>query len=986
MSRTLSASGPTEYRVDSWNGDTGLPQNAVNRLTQTRDGYLWLATFAGLVRYDGARFQVFDRGNSPGMRTSRFLSLFEDHEGALWSVTEGQGVTRYRNGAFSSYTTADGLPDNNALVIFEDQAGRLFVDTDKGLAEFRNGRFVPAPASLPSENTFPGAVKLAGGRHGTAMWYLGSSGLHQRDENGIIRSVPSPPGEPVWIYEDRARRVWIEAMDRGSPRRHLYCYRDGRLDLFSERDGLPTSFRTMYGLDDRQGNVWFAFADGGLVRFRNGRFTHFTTTDGLPSNSVSSIYEDREGTLWVGTAAGLSRFTPRLLSSFSAPDGLASANVYPILQDRTAAVWIGSWPGLTKYENGVFTNVSAQYGMTKADVESMLEDREGGLWLGVWGGGVQRIQHGKAQQFDPHKPPGTVVRVMAQDSSGDIWFGGLSGLTRYHAGAFTAITPRDGFPECEVLSMLEDRRHALWIGHSLGVTRYADGKFTNYDERSGFAGHAVRALYDDADGSLWLGTYDTGLFRWEGGRFTQFTTRDGLFDNGVFQILEDRFGRFWLSCNRGIYRVSRAELNDVAEGRRATVASVAYGKEDGMASAECNGGAQPAGIKARDGRFWFPTQRGVVVFDPASISSNPLPPPVAIEEVLVDHQPYAPAGVIELAPHQTDLEIHYAGLTFVRPEATRFRYKLEPLDSQWVNAESRGVAYYSHLPYGRYRFQVIAANRDGVWSDQPSSIPVVVPAPVWARAWFHALAATALVSMAILFYRRRIAALRREQALQRAFSRQLIDSQEQERKRIAGELHDSLGQTLSIVKNRALVALGPDGTPDRLREQMEEIAAAATDALAEVSDIVRGLRPVELDRLGLTKAIAAMVKRVDASGDTHLTIDIDSLDGCFARPREIHVYRMAQEAVNNVVKHANASEAHIQIRRAAHAVELTIRDNGKGFATPAPQGGGLGLKNISERAESMGGSLRMDSVPGRGTTLAIRIPVQENGASRSQGA
>jgi hypothetical protein len=342
----------------------------------------------------------------------------------------------------------------------------------------------------------------------------------------------------------------------------------------------------------------------------------------------------------------------------------------------------------------------------------------------------------------------------------------------------------------------------------------------------------VRSLYEDADGVLWIGTYDSGLYRLTAGRFTHFTTATGLFDNGAFQILEDGQQNFWISGNAGIYRVARRELNAVAAGRAATVVSAPYGKRDGMLTAECNGGGQPAGVRAADGRLWFPTQQGVVVIDPDHVPVNPLPPPVAITEVTIDGQP-SPVGGLRIEPGQSTFEIRYAGLTFLRPELTRFRYKLEPLDESWVDAGSRRTAYFSHVPFGQYRFVVSAANRDGVWNEAGVSIPVVVVPPFWRTRWFEALVVVMIASAVFGLYRRRILAFRRTEALRENFARQLIDSQEEERKRIAAELHDSLAQSLVVIRNWALMgAQAPaDDAHGNLDDDLPRAQRSARDCL-----------------------------------------------------------------------------------------------------------------------------------------------------------
>jgi signal transduction histidine kinase/ligand-binding sensor domain-containing protein len=970
----LPASQAAEFRIESWTPDTGLPIGSVNRVLQTRDGYLWMATFAGLVRYNGSTFQVFNTGNSKGLRTSRFVALFEDHEGALWAPTEGHGLTRYFHGEFTTYTTATGLLDTSVGDIFYDSEGRLIIDSAKGPLEWRDGRFLRGSGPSVAD-----AGKLMQGRTASgATWYTDAAGLHRYEHGHVTVTVPLHL-DMKRVYEDRGGALWIEYEKPGGER-VLAVYRDGKLKNFTKADGMP-QFRTFGAVEDGQGALWFGLRNnGGLVRIQNDRITRFTTADGLAHNEVSCPIVDREGTLWAPTDGGLTWVARQAIAGYTPADGLASQNVYPILQDRQGAIWIGTWPGLTRYEHGKFSPAAAG---ASIDLLSLFEDRAGRIWAGAWGPGLRYLNNGKLVVYPGTETAISVVRTMVQDASGDLWVGGSSGLARLHDGKIRTITARDGFPGREVHSLFVSRGGDLWIGLDSGAVRYRGGVFTSYAEAQGFVGKVVRSFYEDANGVLWLGTYDSGLFRFQNGAFTRYTIAEGLVDNGAFRIFEDGHGYFWLTCNRGIYRVARAELEAVAAGRARTVTSVPYGKRDGMPSAECNGGGQPAGIRAQDGKLWLPTQKGVAVIDPDTVPTNDVPPAVVIEQVSVEQRPMTIAGQVEILPGQSNLEIHYAALTYVRPDLTQFKYKLEGLDPDWIDAGNRRVAYFSRLPFGTYKFRVIAANRDRVWNREGAVVTLKVVPPFWRTAPFFLLSVGCLIALAALIVRRRTRRLQRDQALHDTFSRELITSQEKERKRIAAELHDSLSQTLSIIKHRAALSLQNGSKPETVREQMEEIAAAAGEALEEVREIVHDLRPVEIDRLGLTKALSAMVKKVSGSTDIRVAAEIDPVDGYFSSATEINIYRIVQEGLNNIVKHSEAADAAVRIRRDGAGVEITLRDNGKGFSpelavNPDRRGSGLGLVNISERARFAGGKLQVHSAPGHGTTLTIRIGREES--------
>lgn len=954
-----------QYRFDSWTTDNGLPQGSVNSILQTRDGFLWLTTYGGLVRYDGMRFQVFNTGNTKGLRTGRFLRMFEDSEGALWISTEGQGVTKYKDGEFVSYTVEDGLGSNWIDRISADANGNILFYSADQVTEWDNERFSPY---LPAENE---PVKNVFQRTpGGPIWYADGSNL-RRYGNGRV-TVDFPLGFiPRRVVEDSSGRVWMAGNGN-----KLSMLKDNKLTVYSEKDGYPPDVLNMT-YEDRQNRLWFGTRGGGLLLFEDGKFTPFTTKNGLVGDDVAWMFEDREGTFWIGTVAGLSRMTERNITAYSKQDGLAGDNVYPIYEDRKGRIWIGSWRGLTVYENGTFTDVGKQYGVDDVLVTSLLEDSEGALWIGSWSEGVRRVKDGKVTLFPPQGLPGTLVRAIVEDRSGNIWFGvGDNRLVRYKDGIFTSYT--GGLSGAEIFVIHEDRQGQLWIGTDKGLNKFKDGVVTAFTENDGIANNIVRAIHEDTEGTLWIGMYDSGLYRYKEGRFTHFGSTDGLFDNGAFQIIEDARNNFWISCNLGIYSVKRSELSQFADGVLGKITSVPYNRRDGMLSSECNGAGQPAGILTKGGKIWFPTQKGVVVIDPSTIPFNTEPPPVVIESLMIDSKPADVRKSMDIQPDQTNIEIHYSGLSFINPELVKFRYKLEGLDGDWIDADSRRTAFYSHLPPGDYRFLVTAANRDGVWNEQGATIGITVLPPFWRTRWFTGLMSLFVLSLGFAIYKTRISQLKREQRKQEAFSHRMIELQETERKRIAHELHDGLGQTLVVIKNRAWITLQEPTNQAQAFDQMEEIADAADQSLSEVREIAYNLRPFLIDRSGLTSAIETLVRK-SAPPDLHITAELDNIDNLLAPEMEINLYRIVQECLNNMIKHAGATAASVIVKRPGDGIEITVSDNGKGFDTAAIRfgnstgGSGFGLVGITERAKILGAVPVIESAPGKGTRIYLRL-------------
>jgi signal transduction histidine kinase/ligand-binding sensor domain-containing protein len=965
----LVSSASAQYRLDVWTADDGLPQNDIRAIQQTRDGYLWMATLDGLVRFDGLRFTVFNKSNSPGINSNRLTSLYEARNGELWLATEYGGVTRYRQGSFTTDTTQNGLPRNQVLGISGDDAGNLWVLAGDSIMQWQEtaGRFIDV---TPKDLRIPYLQFFWEGQGG--FWGTDPAGLHcfRKGRFTTYRL-------PRWLSrssitsaaEGQDGTIWLETADGKHAR-----ITNGNVEAVSAN---TSDKKVSINYRDGRGNSWTIGVGHDLFRFINYR-----SSGRMEKLSFFALAEDREGDLWFGTTShGLCRLRRQAITTYSKQNGLVDRNVYPIYQDRAGAVWIGAWEtGLSRFMNGKFTNYTPREGLPSNILTALAEDREGHLWVAGYGG-IRILQDGRFREGPLLPDNRAIVSAIHQDGEGTFWFGTDLGLVRYRDGISTLYTAKDGLATDDVRTIIGDSAGGFWMGGYGGLTRFRSGQFTSWTERDGLHSNNVRSLYEDSSGVLWIGTYDGGLGRFKDGAFTRYTMREGLFNNGVFQILEDARGNFWMSCNRGIYRVSKQELNGFAAGALRTITSVVYGRSDGMLNVECNGGRWPAGIKARDGKLWFPTQDGVAVFDPEAVPTNPQPPPVLIESFLLDRAPVPFDRSLRIAPGQDNFEIGYTALSFVNPERDRFKYKLAGLDSDWNDVGPRRTAYYSHVPPGHYVFRVIAANSDGVWNTEGQSLRITVLPPLYRTWWFVTLASAALAGMVSLVWRRRVAHLKLMQATQQAFARQLMASQESERKRIAGELHDSLGQRLVIIKNLALMFLqAPASTSashgDALRP-IEEISAEASHALGEVREISYNLRPYQLDRIGLTKALEALSRTAAASSSITFRADIDDVDHFFAAESEINFYRIVQESVTNIVKHSQASRASVRVQRDPERLRLVVHDDGKGFtpgaANSAPQAGGFGLIGISERAQLLGGAAVIQSAPGEGTTIIIEI-------------
>jgi diguanylate cyclase (GGDEF)-like protein len=715
-----------QYRFDVWTTDNGLPQNGLREITQTPDGYLWFTTFDGLVRFDGVCFTTFGKGKTKGIINNRFTGLYGDKDGTLYATTMEDGtLTIYRNGVFSSYTS-EQVPGHyiQSIKSGEDGELRFLVEDEERKSKswyyLREGKFV---FSEKQDNTNV-RVKYQGksGR----LWTITLDKTIE-SHNGNITVYPHRIQNldiAVAAFEDSEGGLWLGGIT-------LARLKDGKVQNFGEKEGFPINSDFHSFWEEADGSVWFANGGRsgpgvGLVRYKDGRFSFLGKESGLSDTSVFDVFKDREGTIWLATNKGLNRLRKKVIAAYSVQDGLIGSEVYPIYRDSKDDVWIGTTKGLSVYRNGKFETVNlkqtrrsvpekARWKNGQMLVQSLWEDSNGRLWIGL-NGGIFIARNGEVEMLK--EAEGHHVFAIRQDKSGNVWAATNRGILLFKNYKLASIySVKDGLPNEFMTLIYEDSHGRLWFGGYGGLSEFKDGKFINYTTKNGLTGNYVRSIYEDKEGTFWVGTYDEGLSRFKDGRFVNYKIEDGLYANGVFAIQEDSRGNFWISSNSGIYRVKRQELDDFANGKIAKINSVGYGKEDGMLNNECNGGRQPASMKDRDGKFWFPTQDGVVVVDSESENSNVLPPSVAIESATVEREQVDFRNGIIVEPGQRNIEINFTGISLIKSKQIKFKYKLEGHDSDWVDAGTRRTAYYSYLPPGNYKFRVIAANSEGIWNE-----------------------------------------------------------------------------------------------------------------------------------------------------------------------------------------------------------------------------------------------------------------------------
>jgi len=937
------------YIARTWGTADGLPQNSVTSIVQTRDGYLWLGTFGGLVRFDGHAFTVFDPDNTPGLASARIVVLREDRRGVLWIGTEG-GLTKYENGRFTTYTMRDGLPHFTIIALLDDSRGRLWVGTGGGLARFDGRTF----ERVPIDPLFPSVDALAETPDGD-VWVTtrtGTARLH--DDRPRIVDAPS---FTTFMLVDARGRLWAASragLSRWEP--STSSGQGGRFAGVSASPASAFSSGVTYLAEDREGTLLIGTQQGGVYRWRDG--APFDSVSERSSDGyVRSLLQDRDGNLWIGTdIGGLVRLKPRRVFSYLHP-GVAAQSIGPIVGDGADGLWIGgTCGGVRHFRAGVFDPP-----VMPGCVGTLLRDPDGTLWIGSAGDGLARLSQGaitrlKRDDGDRYN----LVSALARDRNGRLWIGHGAGLSWFDNGVFTDVG-RDAGLDHSVMCIAPDRRGALWVGTIDGLFRLAGGRVTRYTRADGLSNDYVRAIHEDADGVLWIGTYGGGLNRFKDGRFTTYGLKEGLPDTAVSRIIEDPNGNLWMSGNKGIYRVARSQLNDFADGRIAYLTSVMYGTADGMVIEETNNGF-PAGWRTPDGRFWFPTIKGLVGIEP--IAGPAKSPPVVIEQTVANGRPVDGGALAALGPGSVDAEFHYTAIDLGAAEKTRFRYRLVNYDPAWIDGGTRRVAYYTKVPPGTYRFEVVATDSDGAWSTAPARAAVVVIPFWWQRREANAAAAVLLVGLIVVVVRHislrraraRVAELEREQALER------------ERSRIARDLHDDLGSRLAQI---ALIAEQPaEGSADR-------IASVAREAMQTMDELVWTVnaRNDTVERFAEFAAEFAEEHLALAGIRCRLQIQPDLENARLDADIRRHLFLGFKEAIHNAVKHARASEVRVGIGVDRGALVLEVADNGRGLPADRCTATGNGMRNMRERMEAAGGSVTAESTPGAGTRLVFRAPI-----------
>ena len=751
----------SQYKIDGWQTEQGLPLNTVQALFQSSDGYLWVGTAGGLARFDGAHFTSFDANQAPDLAAQPIFGFMEDAQQQLW-IGHAKGAAIYHGGKFRSALSSELTGGRRVWAFAQARDGAVWAATENGLLRWDKGstRLYQQADGLPTDRL----RGLSFDRDG-ALWIATSGGGLVSMSEGRFRVFDPSNGFPHLqvrsVLADPEGGVWAATAGAG-----LVHVGKAGIKTYTVADGLPTDHLTALSRDP-QGNLWIGSWGAGITRMNAGRFSSIASAGGLAGDQIWSMLVDREGSVWVGTwVGGLNRLRARPFGVFGAPEGLSHDNVRAVLHARNGVSWVSTaGGGLNRIEGGRITRLGTAEGLPTEEISSIHEDRDGALWIGTYTAGVTRLAadgrisiYGLAQGL-----PNAEVRVLYQDSRGVLWAGTRSGLARFDGQGFSAVQA-DGLPQEGVAAILEDRAGRLWFGTTgQGLVRLRDGVFQTLTKADGLVSNWIMALHEDADSSLWIGTNGEGMNRLRDGKLVGIRTSDGLWDGLSQTILEDRLGYLWMSCNRGFYRVARADLDAFAEGRLARVRSAGFGPGDALRSTTFAGGLQPAGGIDAKGHLWLPSAKGLVIVDPARLPGMDAPPPVRLEQVRVGDANGPIEGEILLPPGSVPLRIRYTAMTLQNAERVRFRYRMDGIGQGWVDAGQGREAAFPALPHGRYRFRVAASIDGQRWSELEPALAIRVRPHIYQTIWFLAVAVLAAVAAVVALFRLRTRHLRARQ-------------------------------------------------------------------------------------------------------------------------------------------------------------------------------------------------------------------------------
>ncbi len=1018
----LSAQGAgvaSDYLVDVWTSENGLPDSSVTAIAQTPDGYLWIGTYNGVARFDGVRFVTFDPANTPALGHARVRKLFVDASGTLWINTYDGSLTTYRDGKFFLEQHNVRFSEGE-LSLVSSSSNQVAFLTGRGDLFRKSLNALPGQGwdELPPPSRGLGLGSTCCQDNRGAFWYLDADKHLWILTDDHYEPVPDTAGlggqlvscmtpdvrGRLWVGTEQGIWVWRQNKfhlvmpvnsDQSTGVTFLFVADDGLIwavvngEVVAVQDEHwligPDASRNFFSgnpnrigaQDDHHGGAWFYSYGRGLLHIsHDGQARQLTTEDGFPGERVYCFFEDREGNWWAGLdAAGLVRVRERQFHVIATDGKILTKAAKSVAEDRSGAVWIAMLSGgLGCWRSGEYTNMPVTDGVGGGSVFCVCPDDDGRLWLSAGDEDLSLLESGEVKRWQPVVHG---VKAILRDHLGRIWVGSTSGLLCSETGEPGDLQMFKGISRRYIRALSEDKAGAIWVGTGSGeIYQIVSNTATMFRPDDKQESGAIWSVLADDDGTVWVGTFRGGLLRLRDGKFTRYGKQDGLPDNVISQILEDDRGNLWFGSHQGIFCVMKSSLNDFAAGKIKFVPCIAYGRSDGLPSLETSGGYQPSACRDSKGRLWFTTVKGATWIQPDNIQFNQLPPPVVIEELSVDGVPQslalekspAHSPVIKVPPGKHQLEIRFTGLSLGAPERVQFRYRLTGIDPEWVQAGTRRLAQYNVLPPGDYQFRVIACNSDGVWNDAGSSLTVKI-LPHFYETWWFRLLVVVLVLGSVAGVVRYAATRRLHQKMEVLERRQVV---ERERARIAKDIHDDLGASLTLI-----AVLGDLAKKEKVGERIEKMSSTAREAVKSLDEIVWAVNPRNDTLAHLIDYTGQFATDYLRDAGIRCLLDVPEHTPAREVPANVrhNVFLVVKEALQNIVKHARAKEVWLHIGTSEQAMRIKIEDNGCGFDQAPEDAWADGLRNMRQRLDEIGGECKITSHVGEGTSITVVLPL-----------
>lgn len=966
------------YSTFTFQTDQGLPHNVVRAIAQTPDGYLWVGTLAGLARFDGENFKVFDSKNTPKIADSHITALCVGRDGALWIGTLN-GLVRLKNGHFTRYDSSTGLAGQHVNVICQSQDGSLWIGTESGLSRYEHGVF--KNYTLQNGLLSDSVRAIYEDQSGT-LWVGTVAGLNylSNDQAGLFGKIDELQNVSIrGITQDKEGRLWI-----GSDNGMIWHHFGPEFYAYGRQYGLSDPFVNVV-CEDSQGNLWVG-THSGLNRFRDGRFFNELDSEGDPYDEVNAIFQDRDGDLWVGSNEGLTRLAQRRFFAYDMRQGLSHNDTVSVLQDHEGNIWVGTFGGgLNEIRDESVVVYCRTNGLANDEVLSLCQSRDGSIWVGEDNdGGLYRFENGNVSHYTWKN--GLIksgIRTLFEDDSSNLWIGASQGLSCFRNRHFTNYQTNQYHGGADVRAICQDQSGNVWFGTDQGLCRLNNDGFMHFGRAQGLSDDSITALYEDHRGNLWIGTESGGLNRYYKGQFKAYTTQQGLFSDDIYQIVQDDYGWLWMSCPKGIFRVRKQNLDALDHGSNSFITSLSYGKSDGMETTICSGIGKPSGWKGQDGRLWFATTKGLVVVNP-DIKMDEVPSPVFIQQVLVNGKETivlsSSTGTnstqrLIIPPGNGTFEFQFSMLDFKKPSGDRFFCQLKGVDSDWVDVGSRRSAYYNDVRPGHYVFQVKGCNANGVWNETGASVALILEPHYWQTLWFKALAALVAV-MGVSGMARYITGKKMQRELEQLERQNAV---EKERARIAKDIHDDLGSRLTRMMLLGQRVQEDAASPDKLIVHARKMVDSAVNTMQIMDEIVWAVDPQKDTLNGLVGYIGQYANEFLEGTHIRCRLEMPVQVPSVVIPAEARheLFLALKEALNNAAKHAQASEVHVALRIFDSTVTIVVEDNGCGIRNGHSDRKGSGLENMVKRMEKLGGECRITTAPGAGTKVQLTLKVGE---------